>query len=59
MGGLWLAESAARRWPALEATISAAALPRMAARYAMLVVILFVYIVMQGAVGEPFIYFQF
>ncbi len=35
VGGLWLAESAARRWPALEATISAAALPRMAARYAM------------------------
>ena len=59
VGGLWLVESAARRWPALEATISAAALPRMAARYAMLVVILFVYIVMQGAVGEPFIYFQF
>jgi D-alanyl-lipoteichoic acid acyltransferase DltB (MBOAT superfamily) len=59
VGGLWLAESAARRWPTLEAAIDAAALPRMAARYVMLVAILFVYIVMQGAVGEPFIYFQF
>jgi alginate O-acetyltransferase complex protein AlgI len=59
VAGLWAAEWSARRWPAIEAAVADRALPRLATRYLMLVAILFTYVVMQGAVEQPFIYFQF
>jgi alginate O-acetyltransferase complex protein AlgI len=59
IGGLWLAEAAALRWPALPEVVSATAPRRLAARYGMLVAILFAYVGLQQGVARPFIYFQF
>jgi D-alanyl-lipoteichoic acid acyltransferase DltB (MBOAT superfamily) len=59
IGGLWLAEAAASRWPALPQAVSATAPRRLAARYGMLVAILFGYVGLQQGVARPFIYFQF
>jgi D-alanyl-lipoteichoic acid acyltransferase DltB (MBOAT superfamily) len=59
IGGLWLAEAAALRWPALPKLVSATAPRRLAARYGMLAAILFGYIALQEGLARPFIYFQF
>jgi D-alanyl-lipoteichoic acid acyltransferase DltB (MBOAT superfamily) len=59
IAGLWLAELAARHWPSIVQTLGLGTIRPMVARYAMLVAILFAYIVMQDAVEQPFIYFQF
>jgi D-alanyl-lipoteichoic acid acyltransferase DltB (MBOAT superfamily) len=57
--GLWLAEWVAKNRASLTTLLHAGAFQRTATRYAMLVAVIFSYVVMQDAVEQPFIYFQF
>ena len=57
--GLWLAEWVFRNRPAVGAALAGSNVRSLTARHAMLVAILFAYLVTQQGRVQPFIYFQF
>jgi hypothetical protein len=57
--GLWLAEWVYRNRPALFTAIASGETSRLVTRHALLVAILFSYLVTQQGKVQPFIYFQF
>jgi alginate O-acetyltransferase complex protein AlgI len=57
--GLWLVEWVARNWPRVAEVMAAGTVPRLIVRHAMIVAILFSFLVAQKGTARPFIYFQF
>ena len=59
VAGLWLVEWVARNRPRVAEIVSASAVPRLIVRHALIVAILFSFLVAQKGTSRPFIYFQF
>jgi D-alanyl-lipoteichoic acid acyltransferase DltB (MBOAT superfamily) len=57
--GLWLVEWGSRNWPGLAASVAGSGTRRLILRHAMIVGILFSFVVAQKGTSRPFIYFQF
>jgi hypothetical protein len=59
VAGLWLVEWVARNRPRVAEIVSASAVPRLIVRHALIVAILFSFLVAHKGTSRPFIYFQF